>query len=233
MIEQRIAGHKQQQQAQQFMQGMTEDEVIFHVTHRVHNKRQKGGRINRYDPLTGQYSANSVSPHAEGFFDNNIEDGILPVVQALIERGYFPYSSCAGHCLSDRRFVGIAFPNPLVKMRFLHQMKHWEQHGIVFQELDSVVNQRSEVTSSGMTSAYYGEAGSHYVSADEETKVFNIQFHAQSGGYSFIEMIILEGADTCSWTTNPIKAIKLWFKKLLHWDQITEEVANDCRKLQL
>lgn len=233
MIEQRVTGQRQQYQDQHFLQGMTEDEVIFHVTHKVHNRKQKGGRINRFDPATGQYSANSVSPHAEGFADNNIEPGIAPVVLALLSRGYYTYSSCAGHCLSDRRFVGIAFPNPIVKMRFMAQMKHWEKEGVVFKELSSVINQRSEVSATGMTSSYYGESGEQYVSTEEETKVFNIQFHARSSGYSFVEMIILEGSDTCSWTSEPVRAVKLWFRKWLHWDRITAEVARDCSRLVL
>jgi hypothetical protein len=202
MFEQKIESRKIQHE-QDFSHGKTLDEQIFYVTHNIHNRKQKNGRINRFNTETGQYSANSVSPFAENFESNNIEPKIQPVVSALLSRGYYTYSSCAGHCLSDRRFVGIAFPNLMLKIRFLAQMSHLRGMGVSFRELESVVNQKSAITATGLETIPYGEAGQRYVSLEEETHVFNIQFHEEAERFYFVEMIILEGADTCSGLQNP------------------------------
>lgn len=205
------------------------NEEIYYVTHEIHNKRNSDGRINRYDPSTGIYAANSVSPHADQFLELNIEAGIKPVVTALLEKGYFTYSSCAGHCLSDRRFVGIAFPNLIMKIRFLAQMNKWKSRGVLFKELDSVINQRSHINNHDLESTPLGEAGQRFVSVAEETQVFNIQFHCHSTQFYFVEMVILEGSDTCDWLSEPMKALRLLFTKLFQRDRSTLELADFIR----
>jgi hypothetical protein len=201
-------------------------EEIHYVTHEIHNKKSKDGRINRFDPKTGIYSANSVSPHADNFLQLNIEEGIKPVVQALLNKGYYTYSSCAGHCLSDRRFVGIAFPNQIMKIRFLAQTKTWVEKGVIFRELDTVINQKSSVTNHDLKSTPLGEAGQRFVSCSEETEVFNIQFHCDAARFYFVEMIILEGSDTCSLMSSPMRAVRLLMTKLFRRDQTTIGLAN-------
>lgn len=210
--------HKTQSRQEKQSTEKSLDEQIHYVTHQVHNKKQTDGRINRFDPTTGVYSANSLSPFSENFLDLNVEDGIKPLVEALIKKGYFTYSSCAGHCLIDRRFVGIAFHNEVAKIRFLNQMKFLESHSVVFKELDSVINQQSDLSGHDMKSTPLGESGQRYVSASEETSVFNIQFHSDSLRYHFVEMILLEGNDTCNLMNTPIRAIKLLLRRLFFKD---------------
>lgn len=195
------------------------DEQIYYVTHQVHNRKQADGRINRFDPTTGVYAANSVSPFAENFLELNVEEGVKPLVQALIQKGYFTYSSCAGHCLTDRRFVGIAFQNEISKIRFLNQMRFLESHSVVFKELESVINQKSDLSGHDMKSTPLGESGQQFVSTSEETSVFNIQFHSDSLRYHFVEMILLEGNDTCNLMNSPVRAIKLLLRRLFYKDE--------------
>lgn len=205
-------------------------EEIHYVTHEIHNKKNKDGRINRFDPKTGIYSANSVSPHANDFLQLNIEEGIKPVVEALLNKGYYTYSSCAGHCLSDRRFVGIAFPNQIMRIRFLAQTKIWTEKGVIFRELDTVINQKSSVYNHDLKSTPLGETGQRFVSCAEETEVFNIQFHCDAARFYFVEMIILEGNDTCSFMSSPIKALRLLMTKLFRRDHTTIVLSHFITK---
>jgi hypothetical protein len=74
------------------------------------NVRQPNGRIN----VEGTDNlAVSVSPSSPEFYEN-IEDGIKPVVEAFVSKGYFPISSCQGHFDSDEdwdnREISLAFP---------------------------------------------------------------------------------------------------------------------------
>jgi hypothetical protein len=70
------------------------------------NYRHKDGRIYASGPRE-PYFAVSVSP-LNPEFNNQIEPGILPIVNALLERNYLPISSCEGHG-DSRSFVRIVF----------------------------------------------------------------------------------------------------------------------------
>ncbi len=83
------------------------EEVIKDATlNRLPNYKHKDGRIYASKP-GDPYFAVSVSP-LNPKFTEQIEEGILPVVEALLEKNYLPISSCEGHN-DGRSFVRIVF----------------------------------------------------------------------------------------------------------------------------
>lgn len=108
-----------------------------------------------------------------------------------------------------------------MKIRFLAQTKIWTERGIIFRELDTVINQKSSISNHDLKSTPLGEAGQRFVSCSEETEVFNIQFHCDAARFYFVEMIILEGNDTCSLLSSPIRALRLLMTKLFQRDKTT------------
>ena len=93
---------------EQKLQFNTPEEFIYYMTHKVNNTLHKNGRIYMKIDDNGNLFANSVSPYSEQFL-SNIEEKIKPLVTALHNKRYLTYSSCEGHGLSYRRYVGIAF----------------------------------------------------------------------------------------------------------------------------
>lgn len=83
------------------------DELVGRITlERLPNYKHPDGRIYA---SRGQepYFAVSVSPLNPGF-QKQIEPGILPVVEALLQKNYLPISSCQGH-RDSASFVRIVF----------------------------------------------------------------------------------------------------------------------------
>lgn len=72
------------------------------------NRLQKNGRIYATD-INGKYVAVSVNI-LHPLFETQIEQGIWPVVNALVKKGYLTVSSCEGHDGSPC-FVKLVFPN--------------------------------------------------------------------------------------------------------------------------
>lgn len=68
------------------------------------NKLHEDGRIYSH----GDGVSETISPYSPDFWDN-IEADIKPLVQAFVDKGYLPYSSCAGHTFEKRRFIALAF----------------------------------------------------------------------------------------------------------------------------
>lgn len=65
-------------------------------------------RINRDNIQEGYATSVSVSPYDPNFYDS-IEDGIKPVVRALVAKGYLTLASCEGHSFRDDAHVYVAF----------------------------------------------------------------------------------------------------------------------------
>lgn len=95
------------------------DELLQRITlERLPNYRHPDGRIYA---SRGQepYFAVSVSPLNPGFKDQ-IEPGILPVVDALLQKGYLPISSCEGH-RDSAAFVRIVFGSNDLANEFIQE----------------------------------------------------------------------------------------------------------------
>lgn len=221
-----------QEESSQLQKNLSLDEQIHYVTHKIHNKKHKNGRINRFNHETGIYSANSISPFADGFIEYNIEDDLKDIVASLKDKGFFTYSSCASHSTNDRRFVGLAFPNEILKIRFLKQMKFLEEYGVKFKELDTVINQESSLKNNNLESTPLGESGQRFVSVSSETAVFNIQFHCDANKYFFVEMILFPEYNLTDLLTSPLQTIRVIARRLFKKDESTR-IATDFIKTQL
>lgn len=82
------------------------------------NVLQKDGRIYFKDEQ-GNYLAVTVSPlHPR--FETQIEPGVWPLVNALVQKGYLTVSSCEGHDGSDY-FVKLVFDTETSAQQFIDQ----------------------------------------------------------------------------------------------------------------
>lgn len=65
------------------------------LLNRCPNIKDKDGRIH-YKTPDGKYIAVMVSPYHKDF-RTQIEDGVWPIINALLNKNYLPISSCEGH----------------------------------------------------------------------------------------------------------------------------------------
>lgn len=95
------------------------DELLQRITlERLPNYRHPDGRI--YASRGREpYFAVSVSPLNPNFQDQ-IEPGILPVIDALLRKNYLPISSCEGH-KDSAAFVRIVFGSEDLADRFIQE----------------------------------------------------------------------------------------------------------------
>lgn len=88
------------------------------------NKKNKNGSINLLN-VTGEDMGVIISPyHPE--FRSQIEDGIWPIVSALVEKGYFVIDSCEGHLdldNNDHSHFTVAFFENRGFLEFKNKMK--------------------------------------------------------------------------------------------------------------
>lgn len=204
----------------------TPEEFIYYMTHKVNNKLHNNGRIYMKIDDNGNLFANSVSPYSEQFL-LNIEEKIKPLVTALHNKRYLTYSSCEGHGLSYRRYVGIAFADESERTYVENFIEKQKIFGVKTKIYDSVINQHVSV---GKNSPQYNEKFNNQlnpVSPEEEANTFNIQFHRNYERYYFLEIIILEEIpyDKSFWK-RPIYFTLLKFLKKYHWDKKTQKITN-------
>jgi hypothetical protein len=207
----------------------SKEEIIYHMTHNVNNQSHSNGRI--YMKLTkeGQLYANSVSPYSDKFLDN-IEEKIKPLVQAFHKKRYLTYSSCEGHGLSFRRYVGLAFCDEDSREYVAQQIMTLKLPGVKVNRLEHVCNQKV-----GLGKKNHPQIDSKYTKEelledfyfDEEILTFNIQFHRSYEQYFFLEIVILE-AIPYGW-----HGVKAWFNKCwlgflkkYYWDKLTQKIVN-------
>jgi hypothetical protein len=207
----------------------SKEDIIYHMTHKVNNQFHSNGRI--YMKLTkqGELYANSVSPYSEKFLDN-IEEKIKPLVQAFHNKRYLTYSSCEGHGLSFRRYVGLAFCSEETREYVAQQILNLKLPGIKVNRLAHVCNQKvglGKKNTPQIDSKYTQEELKQDFYFDEEILTFNIQFHRNYEQYYFLEIVILE-AIPYGW-----HGIGAWFKKVwlgflkkYYWDKLTCKIVN-------
>lgn len=211
---------------EQKLQFNTPEEFIYYMTHKVNNTLHKNGRIYMKIDDNGNLFANSVSPYSENFL-LNIEEKIKPLVTALHNKRYLTYSSCEGHGLSYRRYVGIAFADEKDRNYVIEYIKNLKIFGVKTKTYDSVINQHVSV---GKNSPQYNEKFNNQInpiSYEEEAKTFNIQFHRNYERYYFLEIIILEEIpyDKSFWK-KPIYFTILKFLKKYYWDKKTHKLTR-------
>lgn len=206
----------------------SEVEYMHYISHKVNNVKQKDGRI-YLKMVDGILHANSLSPYAEKFEDN-IEEGIKPLVMALKKKRYLTYSSCMGHGPSFRRYVGLAFADEETRNYVARQINSLNIVGVTTKNMDTVSNMR--VTQHNRTNKpefgkYTEEDRQKEITQEKEVTTFNIQFHRNYEQYFFMEIIIL---DVIKYEYEGIfKEVQklFWrFLKVFYWDKLTKKVEN-------
>lgn len=215
------------------------DELIYHVTHNTNNILHKDGRIYLKITASGELFAQSVSPYSKTFFDN-IEPKIKDLVKSLIDKRYLTYSSCEGHDLTFRRYIGLAFVDEESREHLINAIKELKIKGIEFYRKDSVANCPIDVNEKGHYT--YKEKIIPLNKINEhEIHAFNIQFHRQYERYYFLELVILNAVPMfegkilsfkfISWVIKNIPLIIA--KKFLvekYTKKITEKIKSDSVK---
>jgi hypothetical protein len=91
---------------QEAQQQQTLDHIREAILNRAPNYKHADGRIYASNPSETYYAV-TVSP-SNPKFRSQIEDGVFPVVEALLNKNYLPISSCEGHG-TGQLFVKVSF----------------------------------------------------------------------------------------------------------------------------
>ncbi|MEO0393749.1 MAG: hypothetical protein AAF213_10985 [Pseudomonadota bacterium] len=205
----------------------TLNEILHKLHFESNNTIHPNGRINGGLDENGNQIAHFISPYAEQFWQN-VEVGIQPVVRALKSKRYLTYSSCMGHSLSSRRYVGIAFADEEARERFCKPLEQAKIPGVVIRRLDKAANQIGDVTETGEAKLV------KEVPEYAKTVVsFNYAFGREYEDYCFVELIICKefpkGEPLYLALRHPILYGPDFWRKLLRWDRLTKRVAATIR----
>lgn len=207
----------------------SDKEMIYHLTHQVNNVKHNNGRIYMKIDKDGKLFANSVSPYSDKYMDN-IEQKIKPLVNAFHKKRYLTYSSCEGHGLTFRRYIGLAFADQDSRIYVVEQINKLNLPGVYCKLIESVANQKIKYTNKGDTLFVdkYTDPNSEEIKdiRKNEVSTFNIQFHRQYDSYYFLEIIILPEVKLT--TYNPLKICQLiwWaFLKKYYCEKITHKIT--------
>lgn len=109
---------------------------------RAPNIKKPDGRINCEGLYGDGVIAVTVSPFNKQF-RSQIEDGVYPFVETLLEKNYFPISSCEGHTdgKGDHFQITIAIPDTQLAEKVKNYIK---LYGCKVEILDSVANNQIE-----------------------------------------------------------------------------------------
>lgn len=131
------------------------------------NKKNKNGSINLLN-VTGEDIGAIISPYHPQF-KSQIEDGVWPIVSALVDKGYFVVDSCEGHLdlgNNDHSHFTVAF----FKNEDLLEFKN---------KINFLGVKCTENTFS--------------ISNGNETEIINAMFLNNSNGYKFLSVDIVPG----------------------------------------
>ena len=219
--------HSEVRQEQSVIQQLSKAEIAHRLHFRTSNKLQKDGRINAGVDAQGNLLAISVSPFARSF-RKNIEPGIWPVVSILRAKGYLTYSSCEGHSLRSRRFVGVAFGDQASRDDFIERVRAWGEWGVFARPKDTIANLQSW-SEGGSVKTRNAKNENVGLSPEEEAYGFNVMFKTDYPRFYFAELIIYDEWPVGYWLYHPIKAIQAGMAKKWHWDRTTAKVAGGIR----
>jgi hypothetical protein len=166
------------------------DELIYHVTHNTNNILHKDGRIYLKITAKGELFSQSISPFSKTFFEN-IEPKIKELIKALIDKRYLTYSSCEGHNLTFRRYVGLAFMDEESRDYLVGEIKKLKLPGIEYNYKNSVSNCPIEFNENG-NYTYKNKIIPVQEINEQEIHAFNIQFHRNYERYYFLELVIFK-----------------------------------------
>jgi hypothetical protein len=202
----------------------TLNEILHKLYFETVNKRQPDGRINGGLDRNGNPVYYFVSPYADRFWEN-VEPGVEPLVRALKAKRYLTYSSCEGHCLTSRRYVGIAFADHESRERFCAPIEAATIPGVVINRLDTAANQIAEVTESGTVKLVKERPD-----PAKEAVGFNYAFGRDYEHYCFIELIICDKLPKAEplWLLirYPLSHGPALLRKFFRWNAITKRVVD-------
>ena len=186
----------------------SKEELIYHLTHKTNNILHEDGRIYLKINASGELFAQSISPYSETFL-NNIEPKIKELVQAFINKRYLTYSSCEGHGLSFRRYVGLAFCDENSRRHIKEEILKLKLPGVYCVEKEAVSNNVIEYSEK---SYYYKEKAIAENIKEQERESCNIQFHRSYDQYYFLEIVILKDIPYFYFNIKNINSYKIIFK---------------------
>lgn len=189
----------------------TED-LIYYVTHHTNNIMHKDGRIYLKINSNGELFAQSISPFSKTFFDN-IEPKIKDLIKELVNKRYLTYSSCEGHNMSFRRYVGLAFVNEESREHIIKEIKQLNLPGLEYLKKDSVANCPLDFNDNG-DYIYKNKIIPKEEVNEKEVEAFNIQFHRKYERYYFLELVILNAVPDFNDKILSFSFIKWLFKNI-------------------
>lgn len=207
----------------------SKEDLIYHLTHKTNNVVHDDGRIYLKINANGELFAQSISPYSETFIEN-IEPKIRDLVKSLIEKRYLTYSSCEGHGISFRRYVGLAFCDEVSRNHIKEEITKLNLPGVFCIEKEAVSNNKIEFSEK---SYYYKEREIPENIKKEEIEAFNIQFHRNYEEYFFLEIVILKEIPyfhvnwkSFKFYTTVIKNFSLIIRKLFFVEVYTKKITN-------
>lgn len=191
----------------------TTEDYVYYLTHYVNNTKQKEGRI-YFSMKDGILCANSLSPYAEKFWEN-IEEKIKPVVKILYQKRYLTYSSCEGHGLDFRRYIGLAFCDEDSRAYVANYINDLNIKGVSTKLHETVSNNEVvEHKATGKPTPTKNNKSNLNIDKKGEVNSFNIQFHRNYEQYFFLEIIIY---DEISYKYEGV--LKEFIKVYKRWDK--------------
>lgn len=168
------------------------------VLDRTFNWKHSDGRIHA-TAENGEYHAVTASPyHAE--FRSQIEDGVWPVVEALVEKGYLPISSCEGHG-GSQLYVTLAFGIEEFALELRHLLQAQRIPGLFVAVREHYFNMRAQSSRASETIEFKKLSA---MDTDREAQGANALFHRQYDSYVFLELGLFKspraGSDMSLWT---------------------------------
>lgn len=231
LFAEKVAIQENIQLKQAYNQFENTEQLIYYLTHKTNNILHKDGRIYLKITAKGELFAQSISPFSETFFDN-IEPKIKNLVKSLIDKRYLTYSSCEGHDMTFRRYIGLAFADEDSRNHIINEIKKLKLPGVQYHKKDSVANCPVEFNDKG-DYTYKNKIIPIQEINEKEIEAFNIQFHRQYERYYFLELVILPAIsdfpkkilsfNCLKWI---IKNIPLLFAKKFLVEIYTKKITN-------
>lgn len=167
------------------------------ILERTFNWKHPDGRIHATSE-NGDYHAVTASPYHDEF-RTQIEDGVWPIVQALVEKGYLPISSCEGHG-GSQLYVTLAFgvEEFAQELRALLEAQPIPALFVTVKEHYFNMQARSAKSSEKIEFKKFSK-----IDADLEVQGTNALFHRQYESYVFLEFGLFKnssaGSDMSFW----------------------------------
>lgn len=208
------------------------EEYCYYITHKMNNFKQKNGRIYLDIDEADNLIAISVSPYSKTF-DDNIEEKIKPLVLALRKKRYLTYSSCMGHGLDFRRFVGLAFCDEASRQYVADKILSLKLPGVkvnfhsTVSNSKVVQNQNSNLPEFTTYSVQEKQERAENPDYELETYCFNVQFHRKYKRYFFLEIVILDAIPyKYEGVKKEFEKVFLRIYKIFFWDYLTKKITD-------